>query len=127
MLSRILITMAACCAAVFAEPTPLEQGYRQMYNLQFADAHQTFQNWQSQHPDDPLGPVSDAAAYLFGEFDRLHILQSEFFTQDQHFYTDKKLAPDLAVKQKFEAALASARALAARKPDDPNAMFAALL
>ena len=30
----------------------------------------------------------------FSEFDRLHILQSEFFTHDQHFITDHKLAPD---------------------------------
>jgi hypothetical protein len=124
----ILMTVF-CAAAAAATPLPktLEDGYRQMYNLQFADAHQTFAEWQQAHPDDALGPASDAAAYLFSEFDRLHILQSEFFTEEQHFYTDRKLSPDPAVKQKFEAALNSAKSLAARKPAEPNNMFAALL
>jgi hypothetical protein len=98
-----------------------------MYDLQFAEAHQSFQQWEKQHPQDPLGFVSDAAAYLFTEFDRLHILQSEFFTHDDHFITDHKLAPDLAVKAKFDAALATTRQLAARTPNDKNAMFALLL
>ncbi len=105
---------------------PLDAGYRQMYNLQFREAHETFYEYQIQRPDDPMGPVSDAAAYLFSEFDRLHILQSEFFTHDQHFITDNKLTPDPAVKQKFEAALAKARDLASRSRDD-NAVFASIL
>ena len=119
----------AVCACCFGAPssTPIEQGFQQMYNLQFAEAHQSFQDWERRHPTDPLGPASDAAAYLFSEFDRLHILQSEFFTQDQHFITDHKLTPDPALKAQFEASLASARSLAARAPDDPNAMFASLL
>ena len=98
-----------------------------MYNLQFAEAHQSFEQYQRQNPADPLGPVSDAAAYLFTEFDRLHILQSEFFTQDQHFITDHKLSPDLALKQQFEAAIDSARRLSAQHPNDANAQFALVL
>src|ERR1035438_9208529 len=68
-----------------ARPATLEAGYRQMYNLQFAQAHETFRDWEGIHPDDPLAAASDAAQYLFAEFDRMHILQSEFFTHDQHF------------------------------------------
>lgn len=125
----MIVTCAVAGAAAPSVPAApvLEDGYRQMYNLQFVEAHQTFQQWEQAHPDDAMGPASDAAAYLFSEFDRLHILQSEFFTQEAHFYTDNKLSPDPAVKKKFETALASARNLAARKPSDPNAMFAALL
>ena len=74
-----------------------------------------------------MGPASDAAAYLFTEFDRLHILQSEFFTQDGHFYTDHKLTPDPVIKQNFEACLEKALALSNQAPQDPNARFAALL
>jgi len=86
MLDRICILISALCAITLgrAEPMLLDQGYRQMYNLQFAEAHQTFHQWQGLHPDDPMGPASDAAAYLFSEFDRLHILQSEFFVHDQY-------------------------------------------
>ena len=93
MLNAICILASALCAITLgrAEPTLLDQGYRQMYNLQFAEAHQTFHEWQRLHPDDPMGPASDAAAYLFSEFDRLHILQSEFFVHDQHFITKNLL------------------------------------
>jgi hypothetical protein len=122
----LLLIISISTGAAFAAPT-LEQGYRQMYNLQFADAHRTFQEWQQQHPDDPVGAVSDAAAYLFSEFDRLHILQSEFFTHEQHFITDRKLTPDPALKIKFLAALEKTRAIAARKPNDHDAMFATIL
>ena len=89
-----ILLAAACSAGAAAMPTLIDQGYRQMYNMQFADAHETFREWQRQHPDDAMGPVSEAAAYLFAEFDRLHILQSGFFTQDQHFLTDHKPSPD---------------------------------
>ena len=124
----ILISLFAASAAAATPPlTPIEEGYRLMYNLQFTEAHRIFQDWLHQHPDDALAPASDAAAYLFAEFDRLHILQSEFFTQEQHFYTDGKLTPDPEVKKKFDADLNWARVLASRKPGDPNAMFAALL
>jgi len=126
---RTLILASCLCvlAAAAGAETPLEMGYRQMYDLQFADAHRTFEDWQNSHTDDPMGPASDAAAYLFGEFDRLHILQSEFFTHGQHFITDHKLAPDPAVKRKFDAALNATRRLAARAPQDPDCQFATIL
>ncbi len=126
---RNLILPCCLCAlaATASAETPLEAGYRQMYDLQFANAHRTFADWQNTHPDDPMGPASDAAAYLFSEFDRLHILQSQFFTHDQHFYTDHKLAPDPMVKRKFDAALDAARRLAARRPQNPDCQFAAIL
>ena len=122
-----LAISASFIVAAHGNSNLLDSGYRQMYNLQFDRAHGTFAEWQQQHPEDPMGPVSDAAAYLFTEFDRLHILQSEFFVHEDHFYTDRRLAPDPAVKQKFEAALSKARVLAARAPQDPNARFAAVL
>jgi hypothetical protein len=123
----LFLIPALGAAAPSLQPTLLDQGYRQMYNLQFAEAHLTFQQWQREHPADPLGPASDAAAFLFSEFDRLHILQSEFFTHDQHFVTDHKLIPDPELKRQFEAALAQARALSARAPDERNSQFAAIL
>jgi hypothetical protein len=123
----VALLCAAASAPAYAEAPLLDAGFRQMYDLQFAEAHRTFEQHQRDLPDDPMGPVSDAAAYLFSEFDRLHILQSEFFTRDQHFITDHKLTPDPALKKKFEAALDRARILAARSPQDENAIFASLL
>jgi hypothetical protein len=128
-LRAFLITLPALCAIAqpSAQPVALDQGYRQMYNLQFADAHETFRQYRLAHPDDPMGPVSDAAAYLFSEFDRLHILQSEFFTHDQHFITDHKLTPDPELKKKFEAAIEDTRTLCSRQPGARNAQFASVL
>jgi hypothetical protein len=110
-----------------ALPATIEAGYRQMYSLQFGQAHQTFLGWQGIHPDDPLAAASDAAQYLFAEFDRMHILQSEFFTHDQHFVTDHKLTPDPVLKKRFDEALAASRGLASRKPGESTSEFAGVL
>ncbi len=128
----VLFTLAACPIWPGTPVAPLEQGYRQMYDLNFAAAHSTFAAWEKSHPDDPMGPVSDAAAYLFSEFDRLHILQSEFFTEDEAFFPRQgKLAPDGSAERNFEAALEHGRALAstafARNPQEQNAMLAKVL
>jgi hypothetical protein len=117
-------------------PTLVDQGYRQMYNLDFDAAHRSFEEWQRQHPEDPLGPVSDAAAFLFNEFDRLHILQAQFFVDDNAFRGMKKPAADPGLKQKFEADLAKSQRLSdavlhgstdPRTPAEKNAMFASVL
>jgi hypothetical protein len=102
-----------------------------MYNLQFDAAHRAFSDWQASHPEDPLGAASDAAAYLFTEFNRLHILESEFFINDKNFTNEKRLLPDAATKQRFEAALQKAKALAdaalAHNPSDSNALLATIM
>lgn len=109
----------------------LDQGYWAMYNLSFPEAHRCFHEWERLHPGDPLGPVSDAAAYLFFEFDRMKILRSEFFTEDKAFLNSKKLTPDPAVQRDFEADLARGESLAAVKlranPNDAEALFATVL
>ena len=56
-------------------------------------------------PDDPLGPVSQAAGYLFGEFARLDILESQLFTNDKTFESRAKLAPDPKVRDEFNGAV----------------------
>ena len=109
----------------------LETGYRQMYDLEFDRAHKSFGEWERQRPDDPLGHVSNAAAFLFAEFDRLHILQSEFFVDDERFRHARKLTPDPAVREAFDRELAKAEQLAdgvlARAPQDADALFAKIL
>jgi len=118
-------------AAGLNSATPLDAGYRDMYNLQFADAHAVFAEWERQHPQDPLGPVSDAAAYLFSEFDRLHVLEFEFFTDDNRLANQPKLPPDPGVRQAFEARLTKAQQLAdailQHDPANSDALFANVL
>src|SRR5579872_1918729 len=112
-------------AQVLSTSAPLDAGYRRMYNLQFQSAHRTFQEYERSRPDDPFGPTSDAAAYLFAEFDRLQILQSELFVDDGRFRSRQKLSPDPAAKLAFYDDLDKSDHLAAaalkRDPRDSNA------
>jgi hypothetical protein len=106
----------------------LDQGYKAMYNLAFPDAHRCFKDWERSHPRDPMGPVSDAAAYLYSEFDRLKILQSEFFVNDSAFLHRRTGTPDPVAKREFEAALRHSAQLAdailKQSPDDETALLA---
>ncbi len=131
-----VLTTAHAFAGTQCLPAPavagaLNTGFRQMYNLDFAAAHQTFRAWQQVQPQDPMGFVADAAAYLFAELDRLHVLESDLFTDDEKFQRRGKLTPDPAVKTEFEHALARADGLAqtilARSPVDPEAELAVVL
>jgi hypothetical protein len=109
----------------------LESGFRQMYNLDFAAAHCTFENWKRDHPADPLGAVANAAAYLFSEFDRLEILDLEYLAQTKSAARLKDLKPDVAIKSAFEAELANAERLSrnilAANGEDTDGLFAKLL
>ncbi len=124
--------LASCAAAAQATaPTLLDDGYHDMYNLQFGQAHQAFQQWRQSHPEDPLGSVSDAAAYLFDEFNRLHVLEFELFTDDSNFQNRAKLAADPQIKQAFDADLDKGEQLAdrilARDRANADALFASAL
>src|SRR5580698_9401704 len=106
----------------------LMDGYRSMYDLDFGAAHQKFASWKQANPDDPMGPVSNAAAYLFSELERLHVLDSELFVDDDKFRLRQHLAADSAIKRAFEDELRSGRQCAERvrahAPDDQNALLA---
>ena len=126
----VLFGATAMAGSVQTAPM-VEQGYRQMYNLDFDEAHKTFAAWEREHPTDPLGPASNAAAYLFAEFDRLNILHSEFFVVDSMFSHRPKVVADPKVRAAFDQELAKAEKLAddilAKSPQDTNTLFAKLL
>ncbi len=123
--------LAFATAASAASADPLQAGFDDMYNLSFVDAHRCFEHWEQAHPKDPRGPVLDAAAYLFSEFDRLRILQSQFFVDDRSFSNKKALVSDPDVKRSFERALQRSKILAdarlGESPQDEEALFATVL
>jgi hypothetical protein len=126
---------AGVCTPARADPSlpevSLDSGFRLLYDLDFARAHQIFSSWQEQHPDDPLGPACEAAGLLFSEFDRLGVLESQFYENNDAFAARKKLSPDPAVRDRFNAALARAESRAkthlAVNPKDHDALFAMTL
>jgi hypothetical protein len=132
----LVLTLVASLAPISArgdtlQGSPLDLGYRDMYNLDFGAAHSEFGSWMQAHPDDPLGAASDAAAYLFGEFDRLGIIDVELFADDSRFNNRTRLTPDPGVRKAFEDRADQANRLGdaalARNPKDANALYAKTL
>src|ERR1700733_13913945 len=78
----LLLTPPLFAADAPLSGTPLNDGYHALYNLDFAAAHSHFQQWMTAHPEDCLGSASDAAAFIFTEFDRLGVLDIELFADD---------------------------------------------
>ena len=118
-------------ADVSVPPADLYNGWLQMYDLQFDRAHSVFAQWQQRHAADALGPVSDAAAYLFSELARLGVLESELFVNDARYQNRAKLRPDPQIRAKFESEVAQADRLADTKlqtaPTDADALLAKAL
>jgi hypothetical protein len=112
---------------ITAASTGLDRGYFDMYDVNFAAAHTIFQQLLAQHPDDALAAGSDAAAYLFGEFDRLHIIDVELFADQSRFDGRSRLIPDPAVRKAFDDRSAQAARLAdaaiKRNPRDATAFY----
>lgn len=109
----------------------LDTGFHQMYNLQFPEAHATFAKFMAEHPENPMGPVSDAAAYLFSEFNRTGVLNMALFTNDSNYLHHKRDKPDPAAKAAFDKQVARtsklANAILAKDPNDATALFAETL
>jgi len=124
-------TMLCLGATPSVAPSSLATGYRMMYDLDFDHAHQVFLSWQQQHAEDPLGPVSNGAGYLFSELHRLGVLEAQFYTDDKAFDSRKKMTPDPELKKQFEASLnlaeQRANATLAKNPKDSDALFALTL
>jgi len=124
------VAQAADAIAIHAQ-TPLDRGYVSLYNLDFPGAHAQFSAWIQSHPADPLGFASDAAAYLFGEFDRLSIIDVQLFADQSRFDSRGRLTPDPAVRKGFEDRADQTNRLAdaalQRNPKDTNALYAKTL
>ncbi len=131
--SRSVLAVAVLMLLAFVAPAQqlahsgLDEGYFDMYNLDFPGAHQVFERWTAVHADDPLGPASDAAAYLFSEFDRLGVLDVELFADEDRFTSRGRMSADPAVRRLFDQRVAQAQAIAdqnlAKNPTDARALY----
>ena len=131
LLVSLFFTLPAKAADLTAGPS-LDRGFRLLYNLDFARAQQEFSSWEQQgRADNPVGPVGEAAGFLFSEFQRLGILESQFYASDSAFKARKKLSPDPVIRTQFNSAINRAQTLArarlAKDPKDRDALFAMTL
>jgi hypothetical protein len=106
----------------------LNHGFRRLYDLDFGGAQKDFETWEKVNPENPMGPASEAAGILFSEFNRLGMLEAQFYEDDSIFVDRKKYEADGAQKQRFEQSLGRAETLARAKlshdPRDRDALLA---
>ena len=109
----------------------LDGGFRRLYNLDFAGAQKDFEAWEKLNPDDAMGPVSEAAGILFSEFNRLGVLEAQFYESDSVFAARKKYDADPTQRSHFEQQLDRAEQLAKarlnRDARDSDALLAMTL
>ncbi len=109
----------------------LETGYRLMYGLQFDAARQELTLWQQRNLDDPRGPVSQAASLLFAEFDRLGVLEAQFYTKNSTFVSRARPTADPKLRDSFYEQLDKAEDMAKQRLTkdslDRDALFALAL
>src|SRR3970040_427645 len=125
MIVLLLLVVSLGAGEVEVPPASLDHGYRLMYNLDFARAQKEFTRWQEEHQDDPLGPVSEAAGFIFAELNRLEALEAQFFIKDSSFAARRKLSPDSAIRARLDAALQRDDDRARRRLErNPKALYA---
>ena len=90
----------------------LNPGFLRLYDLDFTGAQKEFESWERVNPDNPMGPVSEAAGILFSEFDRLGVLEAQFYEDDSIFAARKKYEADPQKRTRFEQQLERAETLA---------------
>jgi hypothetical protein len=124
------VLTAGSTPAFYAVPE-LMTGFNLLYQQRFTEARETFGDWQSHNPEEPLGEIALAASHLFEELYRQGVLTSDFFLSEKKFLHGIDGKPDPANMNSFREALAHARTLAKQRlktsPKDPEALFALTL
>jgi hypothetical protein len=128
----LVLPVTVAAGGNITSPAPsLDQGFHLLYQLNFPEADQVFASWQQEHPGDPMGPAGEAAGLLFSEFERLGVLESQFYENDRAFDGRKKVEPDTGVRDRFDAAVdrteSQAQTRLNQNANDRDALFAMTL
>ena len=142
-LLALLLLLSPFAAFAREAPTPdipspsfttvpeLSAGFDLLYQQKFAEARQSFADWESRNPQQPFGEVAVAASYLFEELSRQGVLTSDFFLNEKKSLHGIDGSPDPQRVSRFRDALARARELAAQRqktdPRDGEALLALTL
>ena len=105
----------------------LDHGFRRLYDLDFTGGQKEFESWEKLNPENPMGPASEAAGILFSEFNRLGVLEAQFYADDSVFGARKKYEADPGKRARFDQQLSRAEDLAksrlSRDPRDRDALL----
>jgi hypothetical protein len=106
----------------------LDRGFLRLYDLDFTGGQKEFESWEKLNPENPMGPASEAAGILFSEFNRLGVLESQFYEDDSVFGARKKYEANPQQRARFEQQLSRAEDLAkprlSRDSKDRDALLA---
>jgi hypothetical protein len=111
-----------------APSTAIDHAFSRIYNLDFPGSFAVLDDHAREDPDDPLTPAVRAVTHLFMELQRLRVLESQFFLNDDNM-VDGSTHPvaDPAVKTIIDASLVDARRRArarlAKSPGDVDGLF----
>jgi hypothetical protein len=115
----------------FTTVPELSTGFDLLYQQRFAEARETFANWESGNPGEPFGEVAIAASYLFEELYRQNVLTSDFFLNDKKFRDGIEGKPDPERMSHFREALSHTKQLSRDRqktnPNDGEALLALTL
>ncbi len=126
---RLALALALLTPVLAGAPpgTAIDQTFARLYNFDFTGAHAIIDKYIAGNSQDSLGYAVRSAIYVFSEFDRLGVLESEFLASDDRIVEKKKLKPDPKIRAQFLTNIdeAQSRALSTlkSKPDDQNALF----
>jgi len=131
LLTATVLLPAVSQASAELPSAGLDRGFRRLYDLDFSGAQKEFEAWEILNPENPMGPVSEAAGILFSEFNRLGVLEAQFYEDDSIFVARKKYEADPAQRARFKQQLGHAEGLAksrlGRDSRDRDALLAMTL
>lgn len=116
-------------AATAAAPGPviLDNGFNDLYRLDFQGARENFLSYQRMEPNDPLGKAAEAASYLYEEFNEKGVFSSAFFLNDDRFLGGVPGRPSENRNSTFLLVNAQARQMAQgilqSNPRDPHGLL----
>jgi hypothetical protein len=112
---RVKRTLGRPGEVASGELSLLDFGFRSMYELDFPTAQRRFMEYEHENPDDPMGPVAEAAGLLFSEFNRLGVFQSQMFIKEPTFSSRSTLVAGPAVIGNLDIAIHRSQTLAEKR------------
>jgi hypothetical protein len=129
--ATLLLLISVPLAVAELPSAGLDRGFLRLYDLDFSGTQKEFESWEKLNPDNPMGPASEAAGILFSEFNRLGVLESQFYVDDSVFGARKKYEADPQQRARFDHQLTRAEAMAkprlSRDSKDRDALLAMTL